>query len=94
MSPLFSSGYIESPTMRSPPSHLGISVGLHHLDDRLAILVCKQRNKASDGLHVIYRYLLAVNQTIGSLFENLIYGNIGDILLESFLSFRVFGICP
>lgn len=26
MSPLFSSGYIESPTIRSPPSHLGISV--------------------------------------------------------------------
>ena len=26
MSPLFSSGYIESPTIRNPPSHLGISV--------------------------------------------------------------------
>ena len=41
-------------------------------------MVCKQRNKTSDGLHVIYRYLLAVNQTIGSQLENLIYGNIGD----------------
>ena len=65
---------------------------LHDLDDRLAVFVCKQRNKTSDGLHVIYRYLLAVNQTIGSQFENLIYGNIGDILLVTLLSFRVFGI--
>jgi len=53
-------------------------------------LVCKQRNKTSDGLHVIYRYLLAVNQTIGSQLENLIYGNIGDILLETLFACRVF----
>jgi len=57
-------------------------------------LVCKQRNKTSDGLHVIYRYLLAVNQTIGSQLENLIYGNIGDILLETLFACRVFSKRP
>ena len=36
------------------------------------------------------RYLLAVNQTIGSQLENLIYGNIGDILLETLFACRVF----
>ena len=63
---------------------------LHDLDDRLAVLVCKQRNKASDGLHVIYRYLLTVNQAIGSQFENLVYNDIGDILLETLFACRVF----
>ena len=56
-------------------------------------MVCKQRNKTSDGLHVIYRYLLAVNQTIGSQLENLIYNDICDILLETFLFFQVFVSC-
>ena len=56
-------------------------------------MVCKQRNKTSDGLHVIYRYLLTVNQAIGSQFENLVYNDIGDILLETLFACRVFGIC-
>ena len=36
------------------------------------------------------RYLLTINQAIGSQFENLIYSNIGDILLETLFACRVF----
>ena len=35
-------------------------------------------------------YLLTINQAIGSQFENLIYSNIGDILLETLFACRVF----
>ena len=58
------------------------------------VKIYQQGKEFYDGLkkvkNLVKDDLLTINQAIGSQFENLIYSNIGDILLETLFACRVF----